>query len=1342
MRTRTAPENTILDAAVKAVTAVRVEIRDAGGVYQDWFSRLLSGSWGASIDQPIAEVRLSLIRDSGPTASLSPFRGDSTLNTGGAAIDAGRAIRISPATTAWGTAAVSGDFKLLFDGKIGPIEFANRMEIIGRDLGGFLVTRQIKEDSEIRDPAGIPLEDLIQDILTEWAPGITLYTPTSPGFMVTSQNWGKGSLFDAIRTAAGGIGWDIRYLWDDATSAFRLTLFEPERTKTDPDWTLSANRYFSITQLGINPDNIRNYIQISFLNSATGQRDTVFATDTVSVGRFEEQWMEIVEGDDSPINSATEAQALADAALADLAWPIAEKQVEMPFFWPVEIGDLIRFNANGVHSVDDMDLAVTGYQHRLERGVARTTLYVRGKPAGFYRDWIRRSKLLGGFRIEDIPFFGAPVPGTNVGRAEVLFNLHLRPDTGQLDLIASKIAADSSVAGFGWFHSMIPVNALFTDSNIVFFGPGETQVIVPLPDLADEATAYVTGWGFAPAPPGAPVGSVGAAGIKKMMQITNSAFAPQLDIVIRPNRRIAMRFDVYVTITDPNNLGGTLEMWTPNSIFLGESPSLQGLRFTALATTDVLQVRDLTGAITTHQFVDGQEIRLGEEPGGDVLPSGLVPLVTYLARDTNQGAGTLKLEATVGSGAINLLSDGDGTIDGAPIATLAIASTPTTVGPANSYYLGNLIANDQDSLSLQFRFINTSGFSSGRQRVDVPPFLLTLDGLGQLNGAAVVVSLDPTDRGRPVTVGAIKSNSLESANNIGFSGHPYISQNYQGGFGSLDISAYAGRTVSVSAVMDVFEPTYPAPMIARLRFFGSGGANLLATYYSALYQVKWKDTNEFGAGFEYGEPKEWVGSSPRSPRIPIDNVVIPAGTVTAWIDSSPAITPFGTTVRLPTMTLGGAARGFDSTPTDQTVLTQVVDGTGLLNSAIQQYLATIGAVVGTPTAGGSVSTQIVMNASGTQTMINTLAQTIKNAILEQSSALIEDLEGFVEEIQNIRASIIQDAEATGLASAYTVEWMQAAKALVGIQGDFLSAVNMVDAQGLLTIWDAFTRSFGNIAVIDGGGQVLAIGPATVSDGLSPRPIVKGHIAGSCEGGTVSGATWADGTPVLFPVVFQGVPAIILSNSGGITHEPRRAMWTGAYDPMLPVRIERVAVGPSPGGFTPRCRLVQPVGTGTPRTDTYAGNTLDTNGETASVNLANAPSFDDKYRQSIQIILHSESYEPIPGLVSPGRAYIEFAIDVDDGGGFVQRASDSRVIDGDGDLNVTEPYLLTLAGLVAGDDFRVRVVSVQLLGPSSTAAVIATDVQYSTAATPLFASLTPDQASDPSDRIEYKAFSVV
>lgn len=390
MRTRTAPEDVVLGAAFRW-HHIKVEVQDAAGLWQDRTEYLLSASFGADIDQPIAEARVKFRRENGPD-SLSPLRGDSPLNTGGAAIDAGRGIRISPATTAFGVAPIGPDFKLLFLGVIDSVDFAtSTIEVVARDLGGALVDAWIEADSNYGTEAGEPLEDVIQAVLDDWQSGVTLNVPDSPGFDVLAYKQEKASVFEVLRTLAGLPGWDIRYLWDSVTSSFRLTLFGPNRTKTVPDWTFAADRYFDVTQLAIDREFVRNYIVVTFTNVVTGARESVFATDPISEERFGHRWMEIEEASDSPIDTTAEAQALADAALSDLAWPIADKEIELPFFWPIDIGDLLRFTANNVHTDEDIDLAVTGYTHELSSKKERTRIAVRGKPAGFYRDWIRRS---------------------------------------------------------------------------------------------------------------------------------------------------------------------------------------------------------------------------------------------------------------------------------------------------------------------------------------------------------------------------------------------------------------------------------------------------------------------------------------------------------------------------------------------------------------------------------------------------------------------------------------------------------------------------------------------------------------------------------------------------------------------------------------------------------------------------------------------------------------------------------------------------------------------------------------------------------------------------------------
>src|SRR5690606_14419731 len=92
------------------------------------------------------------------------------------------------------------------------------------------------------------------------------------------------------------------------------------------------------------------------------------------------------------IDTAEEAQALADAALADLAQPKAEQEIELHYWWPVELHDLYRFLPNGVHYDEAQDLAVVNWRHELAADRARTFIRTRGRPAGAYRRWYRETR--------------------------------------------------------------------------------------------------------------------------------------------------------------------------------------------------------------------------------------------------------------------------------------------------------------------------------------------------------------------------------------------------------------------------------------------------------------------------------------------------------------------------------------------------------------------------------------------------------------------------------------------------------------------------------------------------------------------------------------------------------------------------------------------------------------------------------------------------------------------------------------------------------------------------------------------------------------------------------------
>lgn len=391
MRTRTTGENDLLEAATKRLAYV-VEIKDAAGAWQD-FTDLSDRDWvvsiggGESIDDPIPVLNLELRRDH-DGLSLAPFRGDSSLNTGGAAIDVGRSVRVSVAYDDWGVAPSASRY--VASSTIDSVDFSQTNIVISarNAAGAVLVDSWVRDETTYGTVGGRRLDLVIQDIIDDWAAGLTLEVPTLPAYNVTEYAQQPESVWDAIRTLAGLIGWDVRILWNDVAGDFRPTLIEPDRTKTVPDWTFAPELIYSVDQLAIDRMWVRNVIRVTFLNA--GVPDYVEVSDSASITRFGgEFWAEIIRGEGSPIDTTLEATDLANAALSDLSTPGADQVVQVPYNWAVEVGDLDRFSANGIHYDDDQDLAIVGHRWQIRGKSARSWVTVRGKPAGFYKNWLK-----------------------------------------------------------------------------------------------------------------------------------------------------------------------------------------------------------------------------------------------------------------------------------------------------------------------------------------------------------------------------------------------------------------------------------------------------------------------------------------------------------------------------------------------------------------------------------------------------------------------------------------------------------------------------------------------------------------------------------------------------------------------------------------------------------------------------------------------------------------------------------------------------------------------------------------------------------------------------------------
>jgi hypothetical protein len=229
-----------------------------------------------------------------------------------------------------------------------------------------------------------------------------------PDVVVTPFKYDIESGIGPIVRVADVIGWDIRMRWDDSLQAFSLTLRDPGRDKTDADWTFGASNYYKFSQFRLDRTPIRNDVTVWYGPSVS--RASVNAVDLESVRRYGRRSMIDQESSDGPIQDAPSAQALANLIVGDISDPFADAIVEMPYFWPADLHDLISFPANNVHSDEEQKLSIVAYHHQLdggEQGKSRSQFTVRGKPAGSYYRWLAR-KPVGG---ETEPTGDNPVPG-------------------------------------------------------------------------------------------------------------------------------------------------------------------------------------------------------------------------------------------------------------------------------------------------------------------------------------------------------------------------------------------------------------------------------------------------------------------------------------------------------------------------------------------------------------------------------------------------------------------------------------------------------------------------------------------------------------------------------------------------------------------------------------------------------------------------------------------------------------------------------------------------------------------------------------------------------------------
>ena len=326
---------------------------------------------------PINQNPQITISNPGPT-SFASFLGLNAEITVGAAR---RAASSDPATS----------FTTMFEGTIDTINWGSEIITLEcRDTGKILKDTYM-EEATVYDEAS--METTMQSIITtNVSSPPTLYTPTSPSFTIRKYEQRREAVLDALTTIADLTGWLVKYRYDPQTDTYRLTLYDPERTRSRIDGIINSDDYSNFTRVFTDMGNVRNAVRIVFPDSnqaAIGQDENgafifpmkdVTRTDGTSITAFGRRFMEISESGTSQIDTLSEAEAMADAIIADLA--DGEMFINGVLgFWELEVGDRLIAEGDGTHFDTDQELAIIGLEHRFQDNRSYTNIQAKAKPA-------------------------------------------------------------------------------------------------------------------------------------------------------------------------------------------------------------------------------------------------------------------------------------------------------------------------------------------------------------------------------------------------------------------------------------------------------------------------------------------------------------------------------------------------------------------------------------------------------------------------------------------------------------------------------------------------------------------------------------------------------------------------------------------------------------------------------------------------------------------------------------------------------------------------------------------------------------------------------------------------
>jgi hypothetical protein len=416
----------------------RVKIKNGLGTYVDLTSLegqdfVDSFTLKEDADTPCESATVNLTREI-ELLSLANLMTSSKLNLTNVAnlssysplIDPARELLIEMARVPLGfTTPASTDWVQRFHGYTDEVDWGGdgSVTVTARDDGGFLIDDFLSTTFTMPITTGVAcaadstynpsmprgsMEEALQDLLNQVSDGVgrTLYAPSAANLCLIQWQQKQDSVMAAARSIAGVKAWDFGYMFDESPgqNTTRPTLIDPGRARVDADGVIDRTDYAQINKASLDVFQVRNrvFVTCADKNNVTdseGGGDPVRAplnppassTDSTSKTRYGGIWRTIfiTEGETSPIDELSEAQAMSDAILADLKDPLVLVDVDdVSCFFEAELYDIYTMVGDNVHWSGDQVVATAAVKLEYKSGAGSCSLGMRGKPSAGARRWL------------------------------------------------------------------------------------------------------------------------------------------------------------------------------------------------------------------------------------------------------------------------------------------------------------------------------------------------------------------------------------------------------------------------------------------------------------------------------------------------------------------------------------------------------------------------------------------------------------------------------------------------------------------------------------------------------------------------------------------------------------------------------------------------------------------------------------------------------------------------------------------------------------------------------------------------------------------------------------------